>query len=85
MSASLSSNKLIWSDVDSAGISQALLARARSLTNEHSTLSAHLAEVFDAKLAKRVGELAPIASTLKEWEHANSVWFSPMCLCTELY
>lgn len=80
MSVSLSSNKLIWSDVDSAGISQALLARARSLTNEHSTLSAHLAEVFDAKLAKRVGELAPIASTLKEWEHANSVCFSPMYL-----
>ncbi|KAI2816452.1 hypothetical protein CBS63078_6232 [Aspergillus niger] len=57
---------------DSSGLSQALLARARSLTSEHSTLSAHLAEVFDAKLAKRVGELAPIASTLKEWEHANS-------------
>ncbi|RAL06306.1 putative mitochondrial translation release factor (RF-1) [Aspergillus ibericus CBS 121593] len=55
-----------------SGLSPALLARARSLSNEHSTLSAHLAEAFDAKVAKRVGELAPIANTLKEWDHANN-------------
>ncbi|OOF98483.1 hypothetical protein ASPCADRAFT_204165 [Aspergillus carbonarius ITEM 5010] len=55
-----------------SGLSPVLLARARSLSNEHSALSAHLGEVFDAKLAKRVGELAPIASTLKEWDHANN-------------
>ncbi|PYH95200.1 peptide chain release factor 1 [Aspergillus ellipticus CBS 707.79] len=53
------------------GLSPGLLARARSLGAEHSKLSAHLANAFDAKAAKRVGELAPIASTLKEWEHAN--------------
>ncbi|PWY65035.1 peptide chain release factor 1 [Aspergillus heteromorphus CBS 117.55] len=54
-----------------SGLSPGLLARARSLATEHSTLSAHLADAFDAKAAKRIGELALIASTLKEWEHAN--------------
>lgn len=28
---------------------------------------------FDAKIAKRVGELAPVAETLRKWESANQV------------
>lgn len=43
------------------------------MATEHAALSASLAESFDAKVAKRVGELAPIANTLKEWDNANEV------------
>ncbi|KAF9887116.1 hypothetical protein FE257_010491 [Aspergillus nanangensis] len=53
------------------GLSPALLIRARSLADEHSNLSAQLAESFDAKTAKRIGELAPIANVLGEWDSAN--------------
>ncbi|XHG09176.1 hypothetical protein AWENTII_012255 [Aspergillus wentii] len=53
------------------GISSALLTRARSLAAEHSKLSACLTDTFDAKVAKRVGELASIAKVLREWDSAN--------------
>ncbi|KAJ5766411.1 uncharacterized protein N7511_004027 [Penicillium nucicola] len=55
---------------DSA-LSPALLTRARLLTAEHAKLADRLAESFDAKTAKRAGELAPIANVLKEWVNAN--------------
>ncbi|KAJ5463584.1 Peptide chain release factor class I/class II [Penicillium sp. IBT 31633x] len=55
---------------DSA-LSPALLTRARLLAAEHKTLSKRLGETFDAKTAKRAGELAPIANVLKEWVNAN--------------
>jgi peptide chain release factor 1 len=32
-----------------------------------------LGESFDAKTAKRAGELAPIANVLEEWVNANDV------------
>ncbi|KAL1962798.1 hypothetical protein VTN77DRAFT_9167 [Rasamsonia byssochlamydoides] len=54
-----------------AGLSAALLSRARSIAEEHANLSELLAESFDAKVAKRVGELAPVANALKEWDKAN--------------
>lgn len=38
---------------------------------EHDTLSAQTAETFDAKIAKRIGELSSIRSALKEWEEAS--------------
>ncbi|KAE8348458.1 hypothetical protein BDV28DRAFT_143429 [Aspergillus coremiiformis] len=52
-------------------LSASLLSRARSLAAEHSKLSSYLAASFDGKLAKRVGELAPIANVLKEWDKIN--------------
>ncbi|KAF7623338.1 peptide chain release factor 1 [Aspergillus flavus] len=52
-------------------LSSSLLSRARSLAAEHSKLSAHLASSFDGRIAKRVGELAPIANVLDEWDRAN--------------
>ncbi|KAH1374861.1 hypothetical protein KXW98_004339 [Aspergillus fumigatus] len=52
-------------------LSPALLARARSLAAEHTRLSAQLTESFDAKTAKRVGELASIAQALQEWDRAH--------------
>ena len=54
-------------------ISSALLSRARSLAVEHSTLSSRLADSFDAKVAKRAGELALVTETLKKWDSANEV------------
>lgn len=59
-------------------LSSSLLSRARSLAAEHSKLSAHLASSFDGRIAKRVGELAPIANVLDEWDRANEV--CPQCL-----
>ncbi|EON69507.1 hypothetical protein W97_08767 [Coniosporium apollinis CBS 100218] len=55
----------------SEGVSPALLTRARSVAAEHGTLSKQLAEGFDTRTAKKVGELSPVASALKEWEYAN--------------
>lgn len=57
----------------SEGVSPALLTRARSVAAEHGALSKQLAEGFDTRTAKKVGELSPVASALKEWEHANEV------------
>lgn len=54
-------------------ISPALLSRARSLAVEHSALSSRLGDSFDAKVAKRAGELARVAETLKKWDSANEV------------
>ncbi|KAH8688878.1 putative mitochondrial translation release factor [Talaromyces proteolyticus] len=53
------------------GLSNALLNRARSVAKEHDSLSQRLLENFDPKIAKRMGELAPITRALKEWEIAN--------------
>ncbi|KKK17215.1 hypothetical protein AOCH_000738, partial [Aspergillus ochraceoroseus] len=52
-------------------ISPALLSRARSLASEHAHLSEQLATSFDPKVAKRIGELGPVAKTLTEWNNAN--------------
>lgn len=53
------------------GLSLSLLNRARAVTTEHDTLSKSLAEKYDSKTAKRVGELARVANALKEWERAK--------------
>ncbi|KAJ6117674.1 hypothetical protein N7512_007399 [Penicillium capsulatum] len=45
--------------------------RARLLAAEHTRLSDRLTESFDSQVAKRAGELAPVTSVLKEWDHAN--------------
>ncbi|KAJ5510866.1 Peptide chain release factor class I/class II [Penicillium expansum] len=52
-------------------LSPALLTRARLLAAEHTKLAKRLGESFDAKTAKRAGELAPVANILKEWINAN--------------
>ncbi|PYH75972.1 peptide chain release factor 1 [Aspergillus uvarum CBS 121591] len=52
-------------------LSPALLTHARTLAVEHAALSTQLADSFDAKIAKRIGELAQVADTLKEWDTAN--------------
>lgn len=54
-------------------LSAALLNRARSVAAEHALLSSRLGETFDAKVAKRVGELTPIVNALAEWDKANEV------------
>jgi peptide chain release factor 1 len=42
------------------------------MAEEHDRLSTQTAETFDAKIAKRVGELQGVASALKEWETTQS-------------
>lgn len=64
---------LIASEVSDSALSPALLTRARLLEAEHTKLAERLGESFDAKTAKRAGELAPIANILKEWVNANDV------------
>ncbi|RAL08427.1 putative mitochondrial translation release factor (RF-1) [Aspergillus homomorphus CBS 101889] len=55
----------------SPGLSPALLSRARSLAGEHAALTTQLADSFNPKVAKRIGEIAQVAGTLKEWDNAN--------------
>ncbi|EEH23395.2 hypothetical protein PABG_05606 [Paracoccidioides brasiliensis Pb03] len=52
-------------------ISPVLLSRARSIADEHASLTSKLAESFNPKTAKRVGELATTATALKEWDKAH--------------
>jgi peptide chain release factor 1 len=58
--------------VTSTELPPALLERARNLTNEHEQLSAALASDFDAKKAKRAGEISRIATALKQLEKAKA-------------
>lgn len=53
-------------------ISPALLSRARSIANEHATLSKTLATDYDVRAAKRLGELQSTSSALKEYDKATS-------------
>ncbi|KAJ5639849.1 uncharacterized protein N7484_007711 [Penicillium longicatenatum] len=66
--AKIRSESILTND---SGLSPVLLTRARLLASEHAKLTDRLAESFDAKVAKRAGELAPVTSVLKEWDHAN--------------
>ncbi|KAL4907601.1 hypothetical protein BDW74DRAFT_166293 [Aspergillus multicolor] len=52
-------------------LSPALLTRARNLSAEHADLSDQLATSFDPQIAKRIGELGPVAKALAEWNNAN--------------
>jgi peptide chain release factor 1 len=49
----------------------ALLDRARRLAAEHQQLSAALAKDFDAKTAKRAGEISRVADALRQFEKAR--------------
>lgn len=53
-------------------ISPALLSRARAVATEHATLSKKLATDFDARAAKRLGELSSTSHALKEYDKAAS-------------
>lgn len=53
-------------------ITPALLNRAKSQAKEHELLSKKVTDAFDSKLAKRVGELEPIVTSLKDLEAANT-------------
>lgn len=68
-----SDQMLIATAASDSALSPALLTRARLLAAEHTKLAERLGESFDAKTAKRAGELAPIANILKEWVNANDV------------
>ncbi|EEP82113.1 conserved hypothetical protein [Uncinocarpus reesii 1704] len=50
---------------------EAILYRARSIAEEHATLSRNLAVSFETETAKRVGELTLAVQALKEWDKAQ--------------
>ncbi|KAF3032444.1 hypothetical protein E8E11_002365 [Didymella keratinophila] len=52
-------------------IPPALLSRARNIAVEHKTLTEKLADGFDTKSAKKLGEYGPIVSALEKWDKAN--------------
>lgn len=53
-------------------ISPTLLARARAVASEHASLAERLANDYDAKTAKRLGELSSTTSALKAYDKAIS-------------
>lgn len=57
-------------------ISPVYLDRARSIAGEHEKLSRQLAKGYDAKIARKVGELNTTALALKKWESASKVGHS---------
>ncbi|KAK3210230.1 hypothetical protein GRF29_44g2017777 [Pseudopithomyces chartarum] len=52
-------------------IPPALLSRARDIALEHTKLTEKLANGFDTRAAKRIGECGPIVTALGEWDKAN--------------
>jgi peptide chain release factor 1 len=49
----------------------ALFSRARSIANEYDELTKKLANGFDTRAARKLGELSPVVNALKKWEKAN--------------
>jgi peptide chain release factor 1 len=67
----------------STKLSTAFLGRARAIAAEHAQLSRQLAENYDVKTAKKIGELGATTTALSEWEKANTVrtpFYSFPCL-----
>ncbi|KAF7186035.1 putative peptide chain release factor 1, mitochondrial [Pseudocercospora fuligena] len=56
----------------SNSISPSLLSRARNIAAEHGTLTEKLAADYDAKSAKRIGEISRTATAIKEYDKALS-------------
>jgi peptide chain release factor 1 len=54
-------------------IPPALLKRARDITLEHKQLTEKLADGFDTRAAKKLGEYSSIVNALGEWDKANEV------------
>jgi peptide chain release factor 1 len=50
-----------------------LLTRARDVALEHKQLTEKLANGFDTRSAKKLGEYGPIVNALGEWDKANEV------------
>lgn len=63
-----------WHSTTSASdsISPALLSRAQLLAKEHATLADKLASDYDAKAARRLGELSSTTNALREYETARA-------------
>ena len=55
-----------------ASVSPKLLSLARSVASEHATLSRKLADDFDAKASKRLGDLSRTVTAINEYDHAQS-------------
>ncbi|KIW61566.1 hypothetical protein PV05_01671 [Exophiala xenobiotica] len=53
-------------------ISPILLRRARAVAAERDQLSAANAENYDVTVAKKIGELSPVCTALKDWEDAQN-------------
>jgi peptide chain release factor 1 len=53
-------------------ISPALLSRARAAASEHASLTQKLATDFDARAAKRLGELSRTVAAIQDYDHAQS-------------
>lgn len=64
------------SNVATSELSAALLSRARSIAKEHEKLRDLLGENFDTKVAKRMGELAPLAQAVKDWDKTHEVGYN---------
>ncbi|KAF2130587.1 release factor [Dothidotthia symphoricarpi CBS 119687] len=52
-------------------IPPALLTRARTLASESQSLTDQLANGFDTRAAKKLGEYSPVVNALKDWDKAN--------------
>lgn len=56
-----------------ASISPTLLTRARSVAAEYAKLAAQNAESYDVAVAKKLGELGPVTTALRDWQDAQHV------------
>ncbi|KAF2830631.1 release factor [Ophiobolus disseminans] len=59
------------STATSGNVPKALLTRARDIAIEHKVLSEKLANGFDTRAAKKLGEYSPIVNALGKWDKAS--------------
>jgi len=75
------SHETSFSDISQASTSEtvppALLARARTIAFEHKQLTERLADGFDTKAAKKLGQYSSVVNALKEWDNAKEVSLEP--------
>lgn len=64
----------------SESIPPALLTRARIIALEHNSLAEKLADGFDAKVAKKLGQHGSIVNALESWDKANEVGEVSLCV-----
>ncbi|RFU30985.1 hypothetical protein B7463_g5377, partial [Scytalidium lignicola] len=64
--------QLRFASTGHGSFSPILLVRAQKLASEHDRLVKQTSESFDAKIAKRIGELQGLTAALKEWESTKN-------------
>jgi hypothetical protein len=69
-----------WQASSSETVPPALISRARTIASEHKQLTERLADGFNTKAAKKLGQYSSVVNALKDWDNARKVSLKPKSL-----